>query len=233
MARLDEFHKKFIPIVEGYIRRTGDRSDKGIGALLKYRRQTIAEWRKKYPEFQQSILNPNLRISQKVDDGIENLVTNGRVEVIKNGKGAVKETRILPPTAQDYSMALKAGFGGAEAFNKKEEGIQHRTVLSGIARRLRSGKISYLDAVDECEIEGLPVPSSWRAREAQRILSIPRSEEFTAVNVAQLLEASGLPVPRTLMLEVGRVINLPPPVMAEIADMSPEDAADAYRKFMG
>lgn len=233
MARLDEFHERFIPIVEGYIRRTGDRSDKGIGALLRYHRQTIAKWRKLYPEFQQSILNPNLRISQKVDDGIENLVTNGRVEVIKNGKGAVKETRILPPTAQDYSMALKAGFGGAEAFNKKEEGIQSRTALSGIARRLRSGKISYLDAVDECEIEGLPVPSSWRAREAQRILSIPRSEEFTAVNVAQLLEASGLPVPRTLMLEVGRVINLPPPIMAEIADMSPEDAADAYRKFMG
>lgn len=233
MARLDEFHKKFIPIVEGYIRRTGDRSDKGIGALLKYRRQTIAEWRKKYPEFQQSILNPNLRISQKVDDGIENLVTNGRVEVIKNGKGAVKETRFLPPTAQDYSMALKAGFGGAEAFNKKEEGIQRNKVLADIAKRLRAEKISYLDAVDECEIEGLPVPSSWRAREAQRILSIPRSEEFTAVNVAQLLEASGLPVPRTLMLEVGRVINLPPPVMAEIADMSPEDAADAYRKFMG
>lgn len=233
MARLDEFHERFIPIVEGYIRRTGDRSDTGIGALLRYHRKTIASWRKTYPEFQQSILNPNLRISQKVDDGIENLVTNGRVEVIKNGKGAVKETRILPPTAQDYSMALKAGFGGAEAFNKKEEGIQHRTVLSGIARRLRSGKISYLDAVDECEIEGLPVPSSWRAREAQRILSIPRSEEFTAVNVAQLLEASGLPVPRTLMLEVGRVINLPPPIMAEIADMSPEDAADAYRKFMG
>lgn len=233
MARLDEFHERFIPIVEGYIRRTGDRSDKGIGALLRYRRQTIAEWRKKYPEFQQAILNPNLRIGQKVDDGIENLISNGRVEVIKNGKGAVKETRILPPTAQDFSMALKAGFGGAEAFNKKEEGIQRNKELSDIARRLRSGKISYLDAVDECEIEGLPIPASWRAREAQRILSIPRSEEFTAINAAQLLEASGLPVPRTLMLEVGKAINLPPPVMAEIADMSPEDAAEAYRKMMG
>jgi hypothetical protein len=35
------------------------------------------------------------------------------------------------------------------------------------------------------------------------------------------------------MLEVGKSINLPPPVMAEIADMSPEDAAEAYRKMMG
>ncbi|HDR2590593.1 TPA: hypothetical protein QCI16_004476 [Enterobacter ludwigii] len=233
MARLDEFHKRLLRIIEHHIRESGDRTDKGIAAKLGYDRGTIAAWRKKYPELQQVIDAPNARLNQIVNDSIEKLATKGRVEVIKNGKGAVKETRILPPTAQDLSVALKAGFGGTEAFNKKEEGIQHSKALGDIARRLRSGKISYLDAVDECEIEGLPVPSSWRAREAQRILSIPRSEEFTAVNVAQLLEASGLPVPRTLMLEVGKVIDLPPKVMAEIADMSPEDAADAYRKFMG
>lgn len=233
MARLDEYHERFIRIVEHYIRDKGDRSDKGVGACLGVCRQTIATWRKKYPEFQQAISKPNARLNKIVNDGIENLATNGRVEVIKNGKGGVKETRILPATAQDLAVALKAGFGGTEAFNKKEEGIQRSKELSDIARRLRSGKIGYLDAVDECEIEGLPVPTSWRAREAQRILSIPRSEEFTAINVAQLLEASGLPVPRTLMLEVGKSINLPPPVMAEIADMSPEDAAEAYRKMMG
>lgn len=233
MARLDEFHERFIRVVENYIRSTGDRSDRGIGKQLGVCRQTIATWRKKYPEFQQSIINPNLRINQKVGDGIENLVTNGRIEVIKNAKGGVKETRILPPTAQDFSVALKAGFGGTETFNKKEEWIQNGKALGDIARRLRSGKISYLDAVDECEIEGLPVPSSWKAREAQRIISIPRTDDFTAINAAQLLEASGLPVPRTLMLEVGKAINLPPPVMAEIADMSPEDAAEAYRIMMG
>lgn len=233
MARLDEFHERFIRVVENYIRSTGDRSDRGICKQLGVCRQTVASWKKKYPEFQQAILNPNLRINQKVDEGIENLISNGRVEVIKNGKGGVKETRILPPTAQDFSVALKAGFGGAEAFNKKEEGIQHSKLLVEIARRLRSGKISYLDAVDECEMEGLPVPTSWKAREAQRIISMPRTEEFTAINAAQLLEASGLPVPRTLMLEVGKFINLPPPVMADIADMSPEDAAETYRKMMG
>ena len=233
MARLDEFHERFLRIIEHHIRTTGDRTDKGIAAKLRYDRGTIAAWRKKYPELQAVIDRPNARLNRIVNDGIENLATNGRVEVIKNGKGGVKETRILPPTAQDFSVALKAGFGGTEAFNKKEDGIQRSKELSDIARRLRSGKIGYLDAVDECEIEGLPVPTSWRAREAQRILSIPRSEEFTAINVAQLLEASGLPVPRTLMLEVGKSINLPPPVMAEIADMSPEDAAEAYRKMMG
>ncbi|TXE22192.1 beta/alpha barrel domain-containing protein [Serratia ureilytica] len=233
MARLDEFHERFLRIIEHHIRETGDRTDKGIGAKLGYHRTTIAEWRKKYPELQQVIDSPNARLNELVNEGLERNVTVGRTEVIKDADGKVKETRILSPTARDLSAAVNAGFGGTEAFNKKEEGIQRSKELSDIARRLRSGKISYLDAVDECEIEGLPIPASWRAREAQRILSIPRSEEFTAINAAQLLEASGLPVPRTLMLEVGKAINLPPPVMAEIADMSPEDAAEAYRKMMG
>lgn len=233
MARLDEFHERFLRIIEHHIRTTGDRTDKGIGEKLGYDRKTIAVWRKKHLELQAVIDRPNARMDKIVNEMLGKNVTEGRTEVIKDAKGNVKETRILPATAQDLAVALKAGFGGTEAFNKKEEGIQRSKELSDIARRLRSGKIGYLDAVDECEIEGLPVPTSWRAREAQRILSIPRSEEFTAINVAQLLEASGLPVPRTLMLEVGKSINLPPPVMDEIADMSPEDAAEAYRKMMG
>ncbi|WP_052759909.1 hypothetical protein [Serratia marcescens] len=233
MARLDEFHERFIPIVEHHIRSTGDRSDKGIGECLGVCRQTISKWRKKYPEFQLTISTPNARINKIVTDSMEKNATEGRTEVIKDAKGNVKETRILSPTAQDIGVALKAGFGGTVKFNEREEIREQAQGLKAISKRLQSGAISYLDAVDECEIEGLPIPSSWRAREAQRILSIPRSEEFTAINAAQLLEASDLPVPRTLMLEVGKAINLPPPVMAEIADMSPEDAAEAYRKMMG
>ncbi|WP_210508168.1 hypothetical protein, partial [Pantoea ananatis] len=83
MARLDEFHERFLRIIEHHIRETGDRTDKGIGKQLGVCRQTIANWRKKYPELQQVVDSPNARLNRIVNNGIENLATKGRVEVIK------------------------------------------------------------------------------------------------------------------------------------------------------
>ncbi|ABN42241.1 gp34 [Sodalis phage phiSG1] len=202
LARIEEFHERFVKIVEGYIRRGGKRTDKAIGELLGYRRQTIAEWRKKHPNFQLAILNPNLRINQIVDDGIERLATDGRVEVIKDGQGMIKEVRELPPTAQDYNLALRAGFGGTIEFNKKEQKKLETETVKPIRQRMKSGDITYLDAVDECEDEGIPVPESWKRCELGRIIKLKTACEITAIEAAQLLESESIAVPKTLMLEV-------------------------------
>lgn len=191
----------------------------------------IRKWRKEYSDFDMAFREAGRMLAAEVNQLLADIrQPRKKVTIIETEEGEKTITEDVLPTIQDAIGHVKMGMSKPLAGFEEQ---QRREAMKAIRQRLLSGEISYLDAVDECEIEGLPVPSSWRAREAQRILSIPRSEEFTAVNVAQLLEASGLPVPRTLMLEVGRVINLPPPIMAEIADMSPEDAADAYRKFMG
>ncbi|HHA2249903.1 TPA: hypothetical protein ACOEHG_004844 [Enterobacter ludwigii] len=191
----------------------------------------IRKWRKEYPDFDMAFREAGRMLAVEVNQLLSDIrQPRKKVTIIETEEGEKTITEDVLPTIQDAIGHVKMGMPKPLAGFEEQ---QRREAMKAIRQRLLSGEISYLDAVDECEIEGLPVPSSWRAREAQRILSIPRSEEFTAVNVAQLLEASGLPVPRTLMLEVGKVIDLPPKVMAEIADMSPEDAADAYRKFMG
>lgn len=63
--------------------------------------------------------------------------------------------------------------------------------------------------------------------------------KYTALEAAQLLEAEGIKVPSTLLMELGApkifepFTNSDEAAKAEAANMSPHEAADIYKKFMG
>ncbi|HEM7952258.1 TPA: hypothetical protein U2L64_001494 [Citrobacter koseri] len=63
--------------------------------------------------------------------------------------------------------------------------------------------------------------------------------KYTALEAAQLLEAEGIKVPATLLMELGApkifepFTNMDEAAKAEAANMSPHEAADIYKKFMG
>lgn len=73
---------------------------------------------------------------------------------------------------------------------------------------MQKDELSYLDAVDECEEEGIPIPESWKRHELGRIIRLKTSGEITALEAAQLLESEGIAVPKTLMLEVQKSIGI-------------------------
>ncbi|EMD6813349.1 hypothetical protein [Citrobacter koseri] len=63
--------------------------------------------------------------------------------------------------------------------------------------------------------------------------------KYSALQAAQLLEAEGIKVPSTLLMELGApkifepFTNSDEAAKAEAANMSPHEAADIYKKFMG
>lgn len=63
--------------------------------------------------------------------------------------------------------------------------------------------------------------------------------KYSALQAAQLLEAEGIKVPATLLMELGApkifepFNNMDEAAKAEAANMSPHEAADIYKKFMG
>lgn len=63
--------------------------------------------------------------------------------------------------------------------------------------------------------------------------------KYTALEAAQLLEAEGIKVPATLLMELGApkifepFTNMDEAAKAEAANMSPHEAADIYKKLMG
>lgn len=64
--------------------------------------------------------------------------------------------------------------------------------------------------------------------------------ELTALAAAKLLEAEGIPVPKTLLLEVQKHLGIGSPGdtgthldIKVTAELSPEQAAEAYKKIMG
>ncbi|MES0323387.1 hypothetical protein KDV87_21775 [Citrobacter sedlakii] len=63
--------------------------------------------------------------------------------------------------------------------------------------------------------------------------------KYTALQAAQLLEAEGIKVPATLLMELGApkifesFINMDEAAKADAANLSPQEAADIYKKFMG
>ncbi|BAE80472.1 hypothetical protein [Sodalis phage phiSG1] len=227
VARKSEFTKTLLQSIEGYVRHTGDRTDSGIAKHICKDRRTVAEWRSKYPELEKSINTPNIRIGGMVDRGIEKLVTKGRVEVIYDGKGNIKEKRVLEPTPQDFNVALKAGFGGTERFKSREELRLARTVIRDIRKRLFAEDITYSEAASECEEEGFDIPESWKRREIARIIKLKTACELTALEAAQLLESEGIAVPKTLMLEVQKAIG----GVSEEFLMSDEELDRRIREF--
>ena len=76
-----------------------------------------------------------------------------------------------------------------------------KVTVETIGKRLSSGKLSYIDALTECELAGIEANPVWGMRETLRILSLPRTDDFTAFQAAKMLEASGLPVPKNLTYE--------------------------------
>lgn len=63
--------------------------------------------------------------------------------------------------------------------------------------------------------------------------------KYTALEAAQLLEAEGIKVPATLLMELGApkifepFTNMDEAAKADAANLSPHEAADIYKKFMG
>lgn len=63
------------------------------------------------------------------------------------------------------------------------------------------------------------------------------SGKYTALEAAQLLEGEGIKVPQTLLLELeslrGKVMNAPGTDHEQVASLTPQEAADVYKEFMG
>ncbi|EMF5696024.1 hypothetical protein [Enterobacter roggenkampii] len=63
--------------------------------------------------------------------------------------------------------------------------------------------------------------------------------KYTALQAAQLLEAEGIKVPETLLMELGApkifesFTNMDEAAKADAANLSPHEAADIYKKLMG
>lgn len=63
--------------------------------------------------------------------------------------------------------------------------------------------------------------------------------KYTALEAAQLLEAEGIKVPATLLMELGApkifepFTNMDEAAKADAANLTPHEAADIYKKFMG
>ncbi|TGC25294.1 hypothetical protein [Escherichia sp. E1130] len=63
--------------------------------------------------------------------------------------------------------------------------------------------------------------------------------KYTALQAAQLLEAEGIKVPETLLMELGApkifesFTNMDEAAKADAANLSPHEVADIYKKFMG
>lgn len=63
--------------------------------------------------------------------------------------------------------------------------------------------------------------------------------KYSALQAAQLLEAEGIKVPATLLMELGApkifesFNNMDEAAKADAANLSPHEAADIYKKFMG
>ncbi|HHT2967467.1 TPA: hypothetical protein ACTYJU_001561 [Citrobacter koseri] len=63
--------------------------------------------------------------------------------------------------------------------------------------------------------------------------------KYSALQAAQLLEAEGIKVPATLLMELGApkifesFTNMDEAAKADAANLSPHEAADIYKKFMG
>lgn len=211
MSKKSGFREEFIGIVETHIRNGQGRTDVAIAGLLNVRRQTVAKWRKEEPAFDQAIKNPNLRIARKVDALIEKNLDEPRIELILDGEDKVLQKKVISPSARDIEVAGKMGFGGTVEFNAKEVKNQlieeTKAVRKDIRERLFSGKLTYLEAASECNDEGIDVPELWQAREIQRILSDGRKEKLTALQIAEMIESSLLPIPKTLMLEVKKEIG--------------------------
>ncbi|BCQ40914.1 hypothetical protein ERHA54_35170 [Erwinia rhapontici] len=77
-----------------------------------------------------------------------------------------------------------------------------------------------------------------RLRDTLRdIMKSKVSGKYTALEAAQLLEGEGIKVPQTLLLELeslrGKVMNAPGTDHEQVASLTPQEAADAYKEFMG
>ncbi|TDT01672.1 hypothetical protein [Erwinia rhapontici] len=77
-----------------------------------------------------------------------------------------------------------------------------------------------------------------RLRDTLRdIMKSKVSGKYTALEAAQLLEGEGIKVPQTLLLELeslrGKVMNAPGVAPEQVASLTPQEAADAYKEFMG
>lgn len=77
-----------------------------------------------------------------------------------------------------------------------------------------------------------------RLRDTLRdIMKSKVSGKYTALDAAQLLEGEGIKVPQTLLLELeslrGKVMNAPGVAPEQVTSLTPQEAVDAYKEFMG
>lgn len=160
----------------------------------------IRKWRKEKVEFDKAFLDPEILIANKVNKGLlSNIEKREKITIVESADGVKSIKEDILPTHQDYIAVSKMGF------RKTMIGFteQHRkVVLFDLNKRINQGELSYIDAVSELEIEEIPVPLSWKAREIKRIVNLKKSGKITPLDASQILEGEGIAVPKTLLLEV-------------------------------
>lgn len=185
-------------------------TNKAVGGLLNVHESTIRKWRSEYPDFDNAFINARYIWESRIQNtAFANLEPREKLTIIKdaNGVKAIKE-QVLP-THQDLIAAQKLGIskplGGFEEQERRE-------ILAAINKRLRSGGLTYIDAVCECEMEGIDVPESWKRREYGRLVRLYDEKEINIRQLIRELRIAGLKVEPELQAEIAKELNLPPPV---------------------
>lgn len=175
------------------------------------RESTIRNWRKEHEDFDYAFGNAEAIWMERISKNIwGNLEPREKVTVIKDSKGKAKtiKEQILP-THNDIAAALKGGCRKPLVGFEEQERIE---ILAAINKSIRSGVLSYIDAVCECELEGIDVPESWKRREYGRLLRLYDEKEISIRQLIRELRIAGLKVEPELQAEIAKELNLPPPV---------------------
>jgi hypothetical protein len=194
----------------------------------------VRKARKENKDFDDVFVNAELVIALRVNGQIlDNTESWDKTIISKDSDGKSKATKErMRPTYQDLKLARESGM--RKNHNAFEEQHQRET-LKAIRARMQSGEISYLEAISECEEEGLDVPASWARIETARVLALKRSKAINAEEAYDTLMTYGLPVSKVLLMQAlaeGSIVPLEDSL--ELSDdMTDAEMIAAYMKFKG
>lgn len=206
MTKSTTYDPRFVTTVLSLAPLRGGVTNRSFSRHIGVTEATIRNWRKAHPEFDRAFTEPERMMGEKINNGIQDLLaTRTKTTTIKCAEETKTITEDVLPNHNDIMVAAKSGYRksmiGFEEQHRKE-------TLKGIRQRLATGEITYLDAVDECEEEAIAVPASWKVREIARIIALKEARDLDAVQTVLRLEASGLEVPKLLMLEAQKSLGV-------------------------
>lgn len=201
------FDEKFVRTVLNFSASSRKQvTNKAVGGVIGVAESTIRKWRSEHPEFDNAFINAKFIWEDLVQNAVmDNLKPREKFTFIKDADGAKVIKEQILPTHQDLLAAQKLGLGkplgGFEAQEKSR-------VIADIGKRYLSGKVDYLEALCECEVEGIEPPVTWKRRETARLVKSTEAGEITARQAVLEMQVAGLEVPPLIIMELKKELNL-------------------------